>query len=115
MRVLGPWQDAGLLALLLGVFALAQGVSKSDEVACTLTFYVLELSNWGLIFSNLFWSRPALLPAGAKSGSYQAFLRFAVATVSLLATILGVPMFSGLFLIATPLRSCCWPESDRRC
>ena len=57
----GLWQGAGLLALLLGGFALAREVSKSDDVAHAMTFYVLVLSNLGLIFSNRFWSQAALL------------------------------------------------------
>lgn len=100
--VRGLWQGAGLLALLLGVFALAREVSKSDDVARAMTFYVLVLSNLGLIFSNRFWSQPALLASDAKGGSNQAFLWIAVATLAVLAGILGVPMVSGLFSFATP-------------
>jgi Ca2+-transporting ATPase len=95
----GLWQGAGLLALLLGVFALARAFSKSDDVARAMTFSVLVLSNLGLIFANRLWNQPALL---GRAGSNRAFVWIAVATVSLLAAILGVPAVRGLFSFAMP-------------
>ena len=95
----GLWQGLGLLALLLGVYALARGFSKSDDIARAMTFSVLVLSNLGLIFANRFWSQSALL---APAGSNHAFVWIAVATIGVLGAILGVPVLSGLFLFATP-------------
>ncbi|GAA4030434.1 cation-translocating P-type ATPase [Actimicrobium antarcticum] len=95
----GLWQGMGLLALLLGVHALARQFSGSDEVARALTFTVLVLSNLALIFANRFWNQPALL---ARGGSNRAFVWIAVATVTMLGAIIGVPFLSGLFLFATP-------------
>ena len=97
--VRGLWQGAGLLALLLGVFAAARAFATSDEVARAMTFYVLVVSNLGLIFANRFWSQPALLAGG---GSNKAFIWIAVATVAMLAGILGIPVVSGLFSFAAP-------------
>ncbi len=95
----GLWQGLGLLALLLGVYVLAREFSKSDDVARAMTFSVLVLSNLGLIFANRFWNQSALL---ARAGSNPAFVWIAVATVAVLAGILGVPVASGLFSFATP-------------
>ena len=101
----GLWQGAGLLVLLLGVFALARDISKSDDVARAMTFFVLVLSNLGLIFANRFWNRSVLL---ARDASNHALIWIAVATVAVLGGILGVPVLSGLFSFATPRRR---PES----
>ncbi|MEP7297396.1 MAG: cation-translocating P-type ATPase C-terminal domain-containing protein, partial [Burkholderiales bacterium] len=95
----GLWQGAGLLALLLGVYALAREFSKSDDIARAMTFSVLVLSNLALIFANRFWSQSALL---APAGSNHAFIWIAVATVGVLGAILGVPVLSGLFSFAAP-------------
>ena len=95
----GLWQGLGLLALLLGVYALARQFSKSDDVARAMTFSVLVLSNLALIFANRFWSRSALLAWG---GSNHAFIWIAIATVTVLGGILGVPALSGLFSFAAP-------------
>ena len=95
----GLWQGIGLLALLLGVFSLAREFSTSDDVARAMTFMVLVLANLGLIYANRFWKRPALLAVG---GSNRAFTWIALATVALLAVILGVPVVTGLFSFAAP-------------
>ena len=97
--VRGLWQGLGLLALLLGVHALAREFSKSDDVARAMTFSVLVLSNLALIFANRIWNQSALL---ARGGSNHAFIWIAVATVTVLGAILGVPVLSGLFSFATP-------------
>ncbi len=95
----GLWQGLGLLALLLGVYAVAREFSKSDDVARAMTFSVLVLSNLALIFANRFWNQSALQASG---GSNQAFTWIAMATVILLAVILSVPAVSRLFLFASP-------------
>jgi len=41
----GLWQGAGLLVMLLAVFAFTRSYSKSDDVARALTFGVLVVSN----------------------------------------------------------------------
>lgn len=88
-----------MLALLLGVYTLARGFSKSDDIARAMTFSVLVLSNLGLIFANRFWNQSALL---VPAGSNWAFIWIAVATVGVLGAILGVPVLSDLFAFATP-------------
>ncbi|ALT78517.1 cation-translocating P-type ATPase [Paucibacter sp. KCTC 42545] len=114
--VRGLWQGAGLLALLLGVFALTRAFSGSDEVARALTFSVLVLSNLGLIYANRSWNRPALLvgDTGAPEvpgvpgtspklgGLNPTFLWMALATLSLLAIVLAVPAVRALFSFAQP-------------
>jgi Ca2+-transporting ATPase len=95
----GLWQGAGLLVMLLGVFSLSRDFSKSDDVARAMTFMVLVLSNLGLIYANRFWSQSALKAPGRSN---QAFTWIAVATLALLAAILGVPFLRGLFSFATP-------------
>ncbi len=95
----GLWQGLGLLALLLGVYALTRAYSTSDDVARAMTFFVMVLANLALIFANRFWSRSALL---AQSGSNRAFMWIVLATVLLLAVILGIPAIRGLFSFASP-------------
>jgi len=97
--VRGLWQGAGLLLMLLVVYALARSIAQSDDVARALTFMVLVLSNLGLIFVNRYWSQAALLGRGASN---RAFIWIALATVALLACVLGVPAVSRLFAFATP-------------
>ncbi len=97
--VRGLWQGVGLLALLLGVYALARAFSQSDDVARTMTFFVLVLSNLALIFANRSWSQSALRAGGPPN---RAFIWIAVAAVTVLAVILSVPGLSRLFSFATP-------------
>ena len=103
--VRGLWQGLGLLVLLLGVYALARELSKSDDVARAMTFCVLVLSNLGLIFANRFWNQPSLL---ARGGSNQAFVCIAAATLALLVGILCVPAVTGLFSFARPSPAMLW-------
>jgi Ca2+-transporting ATPase len=95
----GLWQGTGLLALLLGVYALSRQYAGSDDVARAMTFSVLVLSNLALIFANRFWSGAALL---AHDGANTAFVWISLATVTLLGAILHVPVLRSLFAFATP-------------
>jgi Ca2+-transporting ATPase len=98
VAVRGLWQGAGLLALLLAVYPLAQATSQSSEVARALVFMVLVLCNLALIFVNRTWSavsRP-------DRGSNWAFVWIAGAAVALLGAVLLVPAIARLFAFATP-------------
>lgn len=95
----GLWQGAGLLAILMAVFRLAQTWSASDEVARALTFSVMVMSNLGLIFANRCWSRAALWPSPTRN---PWFTSIALATMALLSCILWVPGAARLFAFATP-------------
>ena len=97
--VRGLWQGAGLLVMLLAVYALARSAADSDDVARALTFTVLVLSNLALIFANRSWHGPALPGQG---GSSRSFVWIALAAIALLGTILAVPALSRLFTFATP-------------
>jgi Ca2+-transporting ATPase len=100
--VRGLWQGAGLLVVLLAVFSAARELSKSDDVARAMTFSVLVLSNIGLIFTNRFWSEPALKLRAEGRPSNSAFIWSAAATLVMLAVILGVPAICNLFSFASP-------------
>jgi Ca2+-transporting ATPase len=95
----GLWQGLGLLAMLLGVYAMAWRSSGSHEVARALAFSVLVLSNLGLIFANRVWRRSTLLSAGSSN---RPFVWISIATVTLLACILGIPALSRLFAFVAP-------------
>ena len=95
----GLWQGAGLLALLLAVFAGARALEGSDDVARALTFTVLVLANLGLIHANRSWGRTVWF--GRKASNRQ-FGWIAVATLAVLALVLGVPAVSRLFAFQQP-------------
>jgi len=99
----GLWQGAGLLLLLLTVYAggraLAIADGSQDDVARALTFVVLVLSNLGLIHVNRSWGRTAWLGSAASN---RQFAWIAVAAVIVLAGVLAVPGISRLFSFATP-------------
>lgn len=95
----GLWQGVGLLALLVGTFAVARRTTGSDDTARALTFAVLVLSNLSLIYVNRFWSQAALRSGGPANA---AFGWITVATVVLLGVILGVPAVGRLFAFVTP-------------
>ncbi len=91
----GLWQGAGLLAILLGVFAGARALALTDDAARALTFTVLVLSNLGLIHANRSWERGA-------SRHHGAFLWIATGTLALLAGTLAIGPVRQLFSFALP-------------
>jgi Ca2+-transporting ATPase len=99
----GLWQGAGLLLLLLTVYAggraLAIADGSQDDVARALTFVVLVLSNLGLIHVNRSWGRTAWRGSAASN---RPFAWIAAAAVIVLAGVLTIPGISRLFSFATP-------------
>jgi Ca2+-transporting ATPase len=95
----GAWQGAGLLAMLLAVFAGVRGVAGSDDTARALTFMVLVLANLGLIHANRSWGRASLADAAASNNTFRWI---ALATLVLLACVLGIPALSRLFAFTQP-------------
>jgi len=94
----GLWQGAGLLLILLVVHAGARALwpadPERDDIARTLTFVVLVLSNLGLIHANRSWGRTLWL---GSAESNRPFGWIAAGAVALLAAVLGVPAISRLF------------------
>ena len=68
-------------------------------MARAITFTVLLLSNLGLIYVNRSWTHQAW--RGAVT-SNRSFHWIALATVSLLALVLGIPQARTLFAFAMP-------------
>jgi len=103
VMVRGLWQGAGLLLLLLAVFAGVRAWlpadAERDDIARALTFVVLVLSNLGLIHANRTWGRTALL---GNAESNRQFGWIAAGTVVVLGAVLGVPVISRLFSFAAP-------------
>jgi len=97
--VRGLWQGAGLLALLLAVYAVSRSIANSDDVARALTFTVLVLSNLCLIYANRSWSRASWGRAGT-SNAYFGWI--GLATLVLLGCVLGIPAVSRLFAFVQP-------------
>jgi Ca2+-transporting ATPase len=95
----GLWQGAGLLAMLLVVYAGVRSIAKSDEMARALTFTVLVLSNLGLIHVNRSWGRTSWRGADASN---SPFAWIALATLVLLGCVLAVPDISRLFSFVQP-------------
>ncbi|MCE9661713.1 MAG: cation-translocating P-type ATPase [Burkholderiales bacterium] len=99
----GLWQGAGLLLLLLAVYAGARAWlpedPQRDDIARALTFVVLVLSNLGLIHANRSWGRSA--PQRNKESSRQ-FAWIAIGTVVVLGAVLGIPAMSRLFAFSAP-------------
>ena len=95
----GLWQGAGLLVLLLAVYAVARAVAGSDDTARALTFTVLVLSNLFLIHANRSWG-PTVWLGGGESN--RQFGWIALATLLLLCCVLGVPAVSRLFFFVPP-------------
>jgi P-type Ca2+ transporter type 2C len=99
----GLLQGAGLLVLLLAVYAGARAWlpadARRDDVARALTFVVLVLSNLGLIHANRSWGRTALL--GNADSNWQ-FGGIAAGTVVVLGAVLGLPAISRLFSFSAP-------------
>ena len=99
----GLWQGAGLLLLLLAVYAGARAVlppgADRDDTARALTFVVLVLANLGLIHVNRSWGRTAWRGSAASN---RQFGWIAAGTVAVLCAVLGVPAISRLFAFALP-------------
>ena len=95
----GAWQGAGLLAMLLAVYAGARGAAGSDDAARALTFMVLVLANLGLIHANRSWGRTSL---AGPAASNKTFRWIALGTLALLGCVLGVPAVSRLFAFTQP-------------
>jgi P-type Ca2+ transporter type 2C len=94
----GLWQGAGLLFLLLGVYAEMRHIDNSDEMSRALTFFVLVLSNLGLIYVNRSWG-----PIRWKTSNSNRYLGWIVLIESgLLATVLLVPAIRRVFSFAMP-------------
>ena len=96
----GLWQGAGLLMLLLAVYAGIRSITDSDDTARALTFMVLVLSNLGLIHANRSWSHAIWRGSGKSSNMHFAWIT--LATVALLACVLGIPTIRRLFAFALP-------------
>ncbi|MDE2370154.1 MAG: cation-translocating P-type ATPase [Burkholderiales bacterium] len=99
----GLWQGAGLLLLLLAVYAGARAWLPADEqrddVARALTFVALVLSNLGLIHANRSWGRSALLGNAESNGQFGWI---AAGAVAFLGVVLSVPAISRLFSFSPP-------------
>jgi Ca2+-transporting ATPase len=99
----GLWQGAGLLLLLLAVFAgvRAAGADKpgADDMARAVTFMVLVLSNLALIQVNRAWGVPGWR---AYTTPNRQFVWIALATVALLGAVLGIPAVGRLFAFVQP-------------
>ncbi len=93
----GLWQGAGLLAMLVAVYAGVRSSANSDDVARALTFMVLVLSNLGLIHANRSW-RGASWREPDKSNQHFGWI--SLATLALLGCVLGIPEVGRLFAFA---------------
>ena len=106
VMVRGLCQGAGLLLLLLAVFAAARAGlpagAQRDDTARALTFVVLVLSNLGLIHANRAWGRSTLR---GQAESNRPFGWIAAGTVLVLGVVLGVPAISRLFAFSAPAPS----------
>ena len=103
VMVRGLWQGVGLLLLLILVYAGARAWLVNDvagdDMARALTFFVLVLSNLGLIHVNRSWGNTAVL-GNAESNSQFAWI--AGGAIVVLAVVMGVPAVSRLFAFAAP-------------
>lgn len=96
----GLWQGAGLLLLLLLVFAGVRRVTSSDDTARAMMFMVLVLSNIGLIYANRSWERATRRRTSATPN--RAFIWITLATLALLGCVLGIPEVARLFAFTQP-------------
>jgi Ca2+-transporting ATPase len=101
--VRGLWQGLGLLALLLAVYAGARAGlpdgPQRDDTARALTFYVLVLSNLGLIHVNRSWGPTVWVGPAALS---RPLVWIAGGTVLMLGLIWALPAVGRLFSFAAP-------------
>lgn len=101
--VRGLWQGAGLLAVLLGMHAVSRYAASTepdrDDVARTLTFVVLVLSNLALIQTNRAWGRSGWRGSGESN---RQFGWIALGTISMMGLVLVIPAISRLFSFAQP-------------
>ncbi len=93
----GLWQGAGLLALLLAVYAGVRSFGGSDAMARALTFMVLVLANLTLIHANRSWDATSLRGPETRN---RTFGWIALATLALLGCVLAIPEVSRLFAFA---------------
>ena len=100
--VRGLWQGAGLLALLLAVYAGVRSAGHPEAMARASTFMVLVLSNLGLIHANRAWGRASWRGSIASGRRNRHFAWIALATLALLGGVLGIPEVSRLFAFARP-------------
>ncbi|SCK50977.1 Ca2+-transporting ATPase [Variovorax sp. HW608] len=100
--VRGLWQGAGLLALLVALYVgvrLLAPEGERDDLARTLTFVVLVLSNLALIQANRSWGRGV---ARVDGESGREFRWIVLATIALLGVVLAVPALGRLFSFVQP-------------
>jgi Ca2+-transporting ATPase len=101
--VRGLWQGAGLLVLLLAVYAGSRAglpaTPQRDDTARALTFFVLVLSNLGLIHVNRSWGPTVWRGPNAFS---PPLLWIAAGTLLMLALIWALPAVGRLFSFAAP-------------
>jgi len=99
----GLWQGAGLLLLLLTVYAGGRALAAPDgsqnDAARALTFVALVLSNLGLIHVNRSWGRTSWRGSAASNRQFGLIV---AAAVIVLAGVLTVPVISRLFSFAVP-------------
>ena len=87
-------QGAGVLAILVSIFAIALRRGQSEADARTLTFTTLVIANLSLILTNRSWSRGA----GSIVRSPNAAMWWVMGgTLTFLALALSVPFLRGLF------------------
>jgi Ca2+-transporting ATPase len=87
-------QGTSVLAITLGVFAVARNLGSSDDNSRALTFTTLVLANLGLILTNRSWTRTIISTLKRPNRALWWVLGGAVA---FLAVALYVPFFRGLF------------------
>jgi Ca2+-transporting ATPase len=101
--VRGLWQGLGLLALLLAVYTGARAglpeTPQRDDTARALTFFVLVLSNLGLIHVNRSWGPTVWRGPNAWS---PPLLWISAGTVLMLGLIWALPAVGRLFSFAAP-------------
>ncbi len=87
-------QGLSVLALVVGVFAVAHYSGRSDEEARALTFTTLVLANLALIFTNRSWAKTIL----GRLGSPNPALWWVVGgTLCFLGLAIYVPLSRALF------------------
>ncbi len=94
----GLGQGGGLFFLLLGVYAEMRHLGNPDEMSRALAFFVLVLSNLGLIYVNRSWG-PTLWET-FNSNRYLGWI--VLLELSLLAVVLVLPAISDIFSFASP-------------